>query len=219
MIKYLLIILISLIIVSCECVPGLDAPKEITPENSTECLLINGIEDNKSIYFETDEIKIAGAINFPETKYEYKKVKAGNYFLKIKGSDSTSVIYNSPINFKKDNRYILAAAGINYNIQTLLLEYDYSATNFTEIINLAGDSKPLEVTVISGNDTLRFDLNPMSSIKLDWHSKIVDMLYIKNNKSELEINQQNISLRNNNLIIIKGNNFNTKSIFLDILSQ
>lgn len=208
-----------MIVVSCECVPGLDAPKEITPENSTECLFINGIEDNKSIYLETDEIKIAGAINFSETIYEYKKVKAGNYFLKIKGSDSTSVIYNSPINFKKEKRYILAAAGINYNIQTLLLEYDYSTTNFTEIINLSGDSKPLQVTAISGSDTLRFDLNQISSIKLDWYSKTIDMLYIKNDKSELEINQQNIKLRKNNIIIIKGNNLNTKSIFLDIVSQ
>lgn len=220
MIKYLLFILLSLIIISCECVPGLDAPKEITPENSTECLFINAIEDNKNIYLETDEIKISGAINYNLTNFEYKKVKAGNYFLKIKGNDSISVIYNSPINFKKDKRYILAAAGIGYSIQTLLLENEYTVTKWTELINLSGNTTPLEITIITNSDTLKYSLNPISSVKLDINNTKIDMIYIKNQNSELELNAKDIELKSNNILIIKGNNYSNKNtLLLDVVSK
>lgn len=209
-----------LFIISCECVPGLDAPKEITPENSTECLFINGIEDNENIYLETDEISILGGISYSNPSYDVKKVKIGNYYLKIKGNDSASVIYNSPINFKKDKRYILAATGINYTIQTLLIEQELSSSNFTEIINLSGLGNPMNITIISNNDTLRYSLNQLSSVKTNLSNIKIDMLYVKNNKSELEINQKDIELKSNNVLVIKGNNYaNQSSLVLDVISK
>ncbi len=220
MIKLLLFILLTIITISCECVPGLDAPKEITPENSTQCLFINGVEDNENIYFETDEIKILGTINFSKTNFDFKKVKIGNYFLKIKANDSVSVIYNSPFNFKKDKRYILCSAGINYSLQTLLIEQDYSNQNYTEIINLSGEPNPLDITIIVGSDTVKYSLNQLTSIKLDINNVKIDMLYIKNNNSELELNEKDIQLLNYNLLIIKGNNYiNKRNLFLDAVSS
>jgi len=220
MTKLLLFILLAMVTIGCECVPGLDAPKEITPENSTQCLFINGVEDNENIYLETDEIKILGAINYSKTIFDFKKVKIGNYFLKIKANDSVSVIYNSPFNFKKDKRYILCAAGINYSIQTLLIEQDYSNQNYTEIINLSGEPNPLEITIISGTDTLKYSLNQLTSIKLDINNAKIDMLYIKNNNSELELNEKDIQLLNYNLLIIKGKNYiNRRNLILDAVSS
>lgn len=212
------IILLAIIITGCECVPGLDAPKEITPGNSTDCLFINGIEDNQEIFLETDEIKIPGSISYKNTSYDFKKVKIGSYYLKIKALDSTSVIYNSPIKFQKDKKYILAAAGANYFIQTHIIEFDSFNQDFTELINLSGNISPLEISIISGADTISHNLNQLSSVKLNLFNQKIDLLYIKNQNFELEFSQKDIILLKNNLLIIKGNHLKNKSgIILDIV--
>lgn len=220
MANYIFLILLFCFVFGCECVPGLDTPKEITPQNSTNCLFVNGIEDNNNIYLETDEIKIAGKINYQKTELDIKKVKIGNYYLKIKGNDSTSVIYNSPINFRKNKQYIYCLAGIYYSILPLLIERDYSNNYSTELINLSGNNYPINITIISGADTLVQSLNRMSSMKLDLNNRKIDLLFINNQNSELEYNKSNIELSNYNLIVIKGNNYkNQKTMIVDVVNS
>ncbi|HRP02794.1 MAG TPA: hypothetical protein PLE30_09125 [Candidatus Kapabacteria bacterium] len=218
--RTLLFFIITLFIYACECVPGLDTPKEITPENSTDCIFINGVEDNESLYIETDDIKISGNISYRQSKFEYKRVKVGNYYLKIKANDSLSIIYNSPIKFRKDKKYILCAYGKDYSIETLLIEQGLSEAKWSKIINLSGELTPLQVKIVTASDTITESIDRGVALDIDIVSQKIDMIYIKNLKSELILLQKDIYLKDNNIIAIKGYNIDgNKKLTVDIMSK
>jgi len=223
MTRFIIISVISVIIYGCECVPGIDAPKVISPENSTNCLFINAIEDNNDISFLTDEIQIVGKVNYLVTNNEFKKVKIGNSYIKIIANDGISSIYNSPVEFLKDKNYILGAAGKGFDIHTLVApDYINSLDNedYVKIINLAGNKNSLSVSMVFSSDTLVYQLNPISATE---YIKIPEnktkMIFVTNQVGELEATIRDYQFeKNRNLLILKGNNFSsTKTLFIDVI--
>lgn len=120
--KYLTVLLsTSLLLVSCECVPDVATPKEITPEQYANVMFINA-----NPYFDHLKFRVEGNaknINafYFNNDFNYYDIIPGKINFRILTS-TDSMIFNSMMSLKKAVPYTLFAFGSSNRILTQLLE-------------------------------------------------------------------------------------------------
>lgn len=127
----LCLLLFSVIFVSCQCVPGLDTEKDITPSQYARVMSINCVP-NQKIGVVIGGREIHSALSYDmEEGFKYFNVPPGisNLSITLK---KDSMVYNGFAELKKGYAYSLFVYPINKRIQPLLL-YDtissYSNSN------------------------------------------------------------------------------------------
>ncbi len=109
--------------IGCECVPEINTPKVINPENFSYVRLINALPNHIEISAESNDIEIqASALNDDETPQNYQKFQSGNTFVRIKSISRNQVIANHAYLLAKEERYTLAVFGRGSIAQTVLID-------------------------------------------------------------------------------------------------
>lgn len=118
MLSLTLVALIS----SCECVPEINTPKVINPENFSYVRLINALPDHSEIKAESNEIEISvSSYNNDNSPQIYSKFQAGNTFSRIISVSRNQVIANHLFLLAKEEYYTLAVFGRGSIARTLLI--------------------------------------------------------------------------------------------------
>lgn len=121
---------------SCECVPEINTPKVINPENFSYVRLINALPNHIEISAESNDIEIQEtALNEDEMPQKYHKYQAGNAFVRIKSIGRNQIISNQAYLLTKEKYYTLAVFGRGSIAQTVLIEDDIPAPK-TENANI-----------------------------------------------------------------------------------
>lgn len=111
----------------CECVPDINTPKEITPDNFSYVRIINALPDHTEISTESNDIKlIIPALYSNEDSVTYQKFHTGNSMIKIYSLAHEQVIANQPYMLAKDKHYSLVAYGRGSIALTTLIEDNYT---------------------------------------------------------------------------------------------
>lgn len=147
-----LYILSSFLIFSCECVPGIETDKKITPKESTDAAFINCTSDNTPLTLYSNSVSIEKSLANNQNNVNYSKFYIGDNFLQVE-DDHQSLLYSGLLNFAKGNKYSVFAFGRKSRLRVLSI-LDSLPKNIMSgfrFINLNPESKSILVQ-ISGYD-------------------------------------------------------------------
>ena len=88
----------------CECVPGMDTPREVTPSFDAFVLFINAIPDINDINIYTDKNILKKQLEYSGEDYQYIKVPPGNRNIRVTNW-ADSVLYNTVIELRDKENY------------------------------------------------------------------------------------------------------------------
>ncbi len=147
----LLTILFILSAFGCECPPGADTPKIITPSEHANINIFNAVYSNEYFSIDTKYGIFYNQLDFNSDFGEYIKIGSSNNVLKLK-NEAGEYFYTVPLFFHKDSSYTAVIAGNNLDIIPILIEEKFSNLN----------SSKTWLRVINANrflDSLKFVIN------------------------------------------------------------
>lgn len=135
-------------VISCQCVPGLDTEKEITPSDYAKVLCINGIPKLDKVSIDAGNYKLHTALNYDlEEGYKYFNVPPGviNFYVSIRND---SVLFNGLANLSRGKAYTFLLYPLKTKnlerVQAILLYDtigDFSKTNsYFRFVNISPES-------------------------------------------------------------------------------
>lgn len=139
--SYILII-ISLLLHSCECVTDIDTEQQIEPEEFTQAILVNAITDNYLIKAESFGITLDSDLNYNTDVFNYAPMPVGNSFVKLSNQEG-NVISNTPFEFQSEINYLIVFYGRSFFINSILLEnkqFDQKSGANLRLINASIDA-------------------------------------------------------------------------------
>lgn len=118
-IKHILsLIIISLLVISCECPPGAKTPQVLTPSEYANICFVNTVYNTYSISIDSRYGYVFQNLLFRRhTKYE--KIGSGNNYINLKYNIFD--FYKVPIKLEKDAYYTFIPAGGADQVKTILL--------------------------------------------------------------------------------------------------
>ncbi len=147
--KYIILILLIIGgIIACQCVPGLDTEKEISPSEYAKVLCVNGIPQLDKVRIDAGDYNLHTALNYDlEEGYEYFNVPPGviNFYVSIRND---SVLFNGLASLSRGKSYTFLLYPLKTKnqerVQALLLYDtigDYSRTNsYFRFVNISPDA-------------------------------------------------------------------------------
>lgn len=146
-------------IVSCQCVPGLDTEKEITPSDYAKVMCINGIPKLDKVSIDAGNYKLHTALNYDlEEGYKYSNVPPGvvNFYVSIRDD---SVLFNGLANLSRGKAYTFLLYPLKTKnlerVQAMLL-YDtisgFSKTNsYFRFVNISPEAPTTLLFEVKGD--------------------------------------------------------------------
>jgi hypothetical protein len=135
--QLILILLIIFALFGCECVPDVNAPKQIDPEESAKVAFINVHDNYSSLLIESDDIEIIGElINFQQES-QYRNLASGITYIKIVNNENNHGILNFSVDLEIGEYYSLFIFGSGSRAEALLIEDSKIYQNSVRFVNLA----------------------------------------------------------------------------------
>lgn len=182
---YFSLFITSLIFWSCECVPTIDTPKKILPEEAARVAFINAVNDENSIKIESNELMIIDKLYLSEPSVNYEIAASGS--IKIISNKDKSTLFYGYFEFANLQHYTVFFHGSSSRIRTLMCS-DSTAENknksYIRIINLYPDS-PVKY-LISGGNTGQLTYRAFTSAAEIKYSQISISLITAENNISLE---------------------------------
>lgn len=146
-------------IISCQCVPGLDTEKEITPSDYAKVMCINGIPKLDKVGIDAGNYKLHTALNYDlEEGYKYFNVPPGivNFYVSI---HNDSVLFNGLANLSRGKAYTFLLYPLKTKnlerVQAILLYdtiRDFSKTNsYFRFVNISPESPTTLLFEVKGD--------------------------------------------------------------------
>ena len=139
---HLFTVLIAVFFVSCECVPDINTPKVITPDQYANILFSNCNSNFDLLKFKTDGGNVFNSY-YLENKSIYQQVIPGLANVNI-FTYGDSVLFNSVMDLQKAKPYTFIAFGSQDRVQGMMLDDTiaaYSNSNaYFRCVNLANES-------------------------------------------------------------------------------
>jgi hypothetical protein len=131
---------------SCQCVVGIDTPKEVNPTFYSHVLFINAHPEFDEINFLTDNNVLVKSLYYNTNPKSYTNINPGNRNIQITNY-LDSVIFNSTIDLSDNQKYTFIAYGSSKRVQTIFFTdtiKDYSVNNmYFRLVNVSPDSPVL----------------------------------------------------------------------------
>jgi hypothetical protein len=119
---YLFLLLLAF---GCECPPGADTPKEITPSEYAKITIFNAVYSHEYVDIETKYGLFLQALYFSNYSEIDKKIGSGNNLMKLINPEK-DYFYLVPLYLKKEISYTAVVVGNDIDMSTILVENDYS---------------------------------------------------------------------------------------------
>lgn len=185
-----ILILITLFI-GCECVPEINTPKIISPDDYSNTIMLNAIPDRDELLVESNEVPLLNPVLYDNPDNNYRKINAGNSFLRLIDSKSKISLFNLPIELEKGQYYTIIFYGYRFSAQALIFEDNYSQNNqksFFRFVHTSFDSGNLTFR-LSGNTNFENNFNFRSYSELN----------------EIDAGNYNISVLRDGIVLLENN--------------
>ena len=191
---------------SCECVPGLDTPKEYIPSAYTKTAIINNFSNVSEFSFKTSGMELTESFSVSSTNESYKKIPAGLSSFIFTSQNDNEVFYRSNMQLSENFNYTMICHGTKSRPQVLLLpdtNYNFKSNNFNlRIVNLSSNHSSLKLILKEQNDTIS-SLNYLAYTSIMHIAKAAATIQITDNSSSTVFETStNISLESNVLNIL-----------------
>lgn len=180
-------LLIAFLSFACECVPGLDTPKEYIPSKYTKAAFINNFTNVAEFLFKTSGMELTEAFSITSSSETYKKIPAGlSSFVFISKSDE-EVFYRSNMELSENFNYTMICYGSKSRPQVLLLPDTSNSQSIggfnLRIVNLSVNHSSLNIILTQQNDSINA-LNYLAFTRI---------LHINNAENTLKISDNSVS--------------------------
>ncbi|MBX3044949.1 MAG: DUF4397 domain-containing protein [Candidatus Kapabacteria bacterium] len=218
--KFFIASILFVALTACECVPDIDTPKIISPENYSYAAMINAIPDRENLVIESDDIPLFYGVSYSGGTHYYQKINSANSFLRLIDSDSQLSLFNMPINLTKLKHYSIIFYGFRNSAKALIIDDEPAFEKngaFFRIIHTAVDAQNFTFQV-SGPQNFDFDIGFKSFSELtqivpgNYNIKLIN---IQNQiVSESQFNIESNKIYN---FVLKGtqNLLPSKPLFID----
>ncbi len=136
---------------ACECVPDINTPKEIKPDQFSNVMFINSNSDFDLLKFKTEAGDFSANVYYLEENYSYQSIIPGIVNIKI-ATAKDSLLFNSVMDLKRAFPYTFFAFGTSDRMQGFLLTdtiNNYASNNsYFRCINLANFSPYIMFKII-----------------------------------------------------------------------
>ncbi len=136
LIKILHIILITIFFFGCECIPAIDTPKEIKPENGSKIAFFHLSHESGNVSLLNKQIVLLDNITFSEHTPDYKEAFSGYTNFKIQDNSSGQTLYNGTYNFEKAGHYSMFFYDCKRTKVKQVRDSVYSGAGFVRIVNM-----------------------------------------------------------------------------------
>lgn len=131
---------------SCQCVVGIDTPKEINPTFYSHILFINAHPEFDELNILTDEKSLVESLFYNTNPKGYTNISPGSRNIQITDYRD-SLIFNSILELTDNQKYTFIAYGSTNRMQTLFFNDsipDYSPNNmYFRLVNVSPDCPTL----------------------------------------------------------------------------
>ncbi len=216
--QIVLFILIVSLMISCECVPDINTPKIISPENYSQAILINCSNLNDISVF-SDEVEVISKLNNNTENFEYYKFWSGDRFVRVKDSQTLNTIQNFPVSFVNKQLYTIAFFNVGNKLKYIVAGDSLKSLKFNnfshfKIINAIENNPKINLQIIENNQTI-FNFNNLNNNISDYYPINYGIYTIKvlNSENSKLILEKNFDFQINSAynLIISGNIENTLS--------
>jgi len=185
--KFISILILSLFIISCECVNEVDTAKENIPEQNANLNLVNLSSKYKNINVYSNDIFIEEK-NYNTFESESKKYISGNSIINIRKNDEILLV--NSVELLENQNYIAFVYDFN---SSLLLQYaEKLTTNNLRFWNFT--SSALSIKIFNANTLETIDI---SSRKISKSFELNEGLYTLNYTINNLPNEITIELKQN----------------------
>ena len=136
---------------ACECVPDIDTPKEITPDQYANVMFLNSNSDYELLKFKTESDNFVINSYYLTDEFSYQDMIPGIVNVQI-FTPGDSMLFNSVMDLKKAYPYMFFAFGNSDRVQGMLLVdtiNNFSRNNsYFRCINLANYSPYIMFKII-----------------------------------------------------------------------
>lgn len=203
--KHIVMILAIAGLYSCECVPGIETPKNISPIEGTNIAIASCLSDGESISLYANSLEIAKGVTPLINEIDYSKAYIGDNFIQITAPKDI-ILFNGFLQLAKDSYYSLIAYGTIQRTRLLIMSDSVSQSReggYLRIINLSSSGKT--VLVKTGNSQsieLKFkSFTPLLSNKAELIQ--IEVIDSETNNQLIKTNVRVSSHDLNNMVILE----------------
>lgn len=109
------------LLISCECIPEINTPKIISPDNYANALFVNAIADRENLTAESNDIPLLGTISYTNPDYKYIKINSGDSYLRLLDKETGLSLFNMPVRLDKFKFYTVIFYGYRNSAKALIL--------------------------------------------------------------------------------------------------
>ncbi|MFA6569872.1 MAG: DUF4397 domain-containing protein [Bacteroidota bacterium] len=122
-IKYYFRLLSALILLAgCECVPGIDTPKIVEPQNYSKINIINALTDSDKISFLSNDAIIFDTLGYSNSTADYKKILSGTSGFQVLTLPDSTIVFNSSFYLENEKSYSMIVFGKKTKTRIILLD-------------------------------------------------------------------------------------------------
>lgn len=153
--KFLLSIFIfiyTVFLLSCECVPGINSPKIVEPDEPAFVNFVHALPDKPDLNIKT-ELKTILNISYDEPKINYESIASGRNNFKLIRTDNSNTIYSRTTELIKDKKYTFIAYGYGNVARELLLnDITDNIDTYFRIAHVSLNAPPVRAEIGDSND-------------------------------------------------------------------
>lgn len=165
MIRYIVYIFVfAIIFAGCECIPGIDTPKDIHPENGAKIAIFHFASSYNSISVSQKGYTIADNLGFASHTPIYKDAFTGYSNLKITESSSKHTIYNGIYTFEQGKHYSLYYFECNRAKIQQVQDSIYKGASFVRILNMYPNESYYTVNLTGKITNIRLHCGDMTEL-------------------------------------------------------
>ncbi len=209
------IILLTFLLTGCECIPSIDTPKDIKPENGAKISFYHLAQDYNNITVENKDITLIDKLGFAQSSGIYKESFTGYTNIKVKETSSGESIYNGIYSLEKGMYYSLYFyKDTRVHVQQVK-DSVYKDAAFVRVVNMYCKNQFFDVSIGNIAEHLQLkcgDLTELYEISKDEIITIIDENSNQIFKDNLKIKPNTIT----NIIISFEESDNYSIVFYHI---
>lgn len=209
--KYILsLLLLSALFWSCQCVIGIETPKEVSPTFFSHILFINAHPEFDELNILTDENVLVKSLYYNVNPKSYTSVSPGSRNIQITNYQD-SVLFNSVSDLVDNQKYTFIAYGNSKRVQSIFFNDTISnfqpANMYYRVVDVSPDSPPFIIKLedqypiynnINFRSATKYISAPAGSYNIEVKEAVTDSLVLSLKKYEMSAGKVYT-------ILIKGN--------------
>lgn len=225
--KFIIYLLFVCFLAACECIPEINTPKIISPNDYSKAVIINAIPDKNILEIESNDIPLLHSAEYENENPEYQKINAGSSYIRLIDKNTNTSLIMIPVQLEKFSNYTIIFYGFRNSAKALVLQdsikKNSSAENaFVRFVHTSFDSGEF-IFKLSGNKS---DSSSALSFKtfseiMPFKPGIYKFEIINPVNQNVILSRNNLQISGSNLynIILKGTSFTMpeKPLVVDIV--